>query len=77
MVILQKIKEISTAISKYCNKQRIGELFDESAKVSHNYMMDQISYLDKSNTPEFMKEIYKADVMSRTLEGRALFADYM
>lgn len=50
-------------------------MFYEQAKVSHEYLKNQISIIDNLKTPNFLKEIYKADVISRTLEGRALFAD--
>ncbi len=42
MTIIQKIKEIVTAIPNYCNKQKIKELFDESARVSHEYFWENL-----------------------------------
>ncbi len=70
MTIIQKIKGIVAAIPNYCNKQKIKELFDESARVSHNYLMNQISYIDSNpNINPVMKEIYKADLIRRTVSG--------
>lgn len=56
--------------------QKIKELYQESARVANEYLQNQISAIDNLKTPNFLKEIYKADVISKTLEGRALFADY-
>lgn len=71
MTIIQKIKEITTAIPKYCNKQTIKRLFDEQAEVSHNYLMNQLSYIE-ANIKSPFKEIYKADVISKVVSGENL-----
>ncbi len=73
MTLIQKIKEIATIIPKYCNKQAIKGLFDESARVSNEYLRNQISYIDNlKNTSDIKKAIYKADVILKTVFGENL-----
>lgn len=57
-------------------RKKIKELFDESARVSIEYLQNQISYIAKNEKNPILMEIYKADVISKTLEGRSLLADY-
>lgn len=57
--------------------KKVKEMFDESDRVSHESLQNQISYIDKNVKNPVLNEIYKADVISRTMEGKPLFADYM
>ncbi len=71
MKILNKIYHIAKNVG--CS---IHKMYEESARVARESMQNQLSAIDNlEKTPDFMKVIYKADIISKTLEGRALLSD--
>jgi CRISPR/Cas system CMR-associated protein Cmr1 (group 7 of RAMP superfamily) len=56
--------------------QKLKEMFDESARVTEQYVQSQFSCIDNlKNAPNFVKTIYKANVTSLAYFGESLFRD--